>query len=410
MKVYFDTLADNSSNHKNLEMHNGNNYWLVAPGAPIKKTVFEMKLEIEELSNYKEPGVYFVDVRGDPQWWSGVLQESNVPNKHILKLLSTSLLDKIRHKKIRLVINADREGGPMLSEDWDCFLAMHNAMLDLKLPKNSVLITQGNKKIEKQYSHWLLKNNVTRMYDVMHSNHFGRIFWDDKIPSSPLILKAIDNKNSKSFNSLNRVYRPHRGAHLYRCVKDNILEHGLISGNQIYLNDRETTYLCGENYSTIKNYFPRFIDGNWSQINAANQFNEFIYIDSLMTVITETMFIPDVAFITEKIFKPMALGHPVILFASQGTLGAVKELGFKINWCGIDSKYNDIQDPIERFNATQDILVNWVNLPREEKISRINNSMDVIEHNFNLMRSRDFYKEAIREVVNRSEGYFNEIV
>ena len=411
MKIYFDTLADSSSNHKNLETNSDNNYWLVAPGAPIKQKCMEMHLDVSELTDVNEKGIYFVDVRGDPNWWSGVLNNNGVPKEHILRVLSKSLLDKVRQGKIRLIICADREGGPMITKDWDCFLEMHNAMIDLELPINSVLLTQGNKKIERQYKQWLSKNKLPRMYEVMYSNHFGKIFWDEhNVPSTPLILKAIEDKNSKSFNSLNRVYRPQRGAHLYRCIKDNILDDGIISGNQIHTNDEETKYLCGENYAEIKKHFPKFIDGDWSKTNAANQFNEFIYTNSLMTVITETMFIPDVAFITEKIFKPMTLGHPLILFASQGTLAAVKELGFRIDWCGINPKYNDITDPIERFNATQQVLVDWVNLSREEKIFRINESMDVIEHNFNLMRSRDFYKEAIMESIVRSREYFNESI
>jgi hypothetical protein len=125
-----------------------------------------------------------------------------------------------------------------------------------------------------------------------------------------------------------------------------------------------------------------------------------------MSVITETKFDEDVVFLTEKVFKPLALGHPLILIASAGTLSALKELGFRIDWCGIDPSYNDIVDHKKRLEKTHEVLIDWIKLPREEKIKRIQSSMSTIQHNFDLMRSRDFYSESLIKMINESEDYF----
>lgn len=409
MKLYFDRLDNNDSNVSELEKGPNTDYWLVAPGAPIKKTVMEMNLPVDTLDKIDDVGVYIVDVRGDPNWWAGVLTQHDVPTRHIISCLPERILSLVRNKKIRLVIAADREGGPMITQDWDCFRTTYSAIKEAHLPTNSVLITHGNRKIEKQYNKWLLDNSVDRIYDVMYSNHFGNIFLDGNIPNTPIINESIVI-DGKDFNSLNRVYRPQRGAHLYRCIVDGILDNGLISGNQIKLNDEVTELLCEGKYDIISKHFPKFIDGDWSNTNAANQYNVDIYRNSLMTVITETMFEHDVAFITEKIFKPITLGHPLILFASQGTLENLREMGFRTDWCGIDSAYNDIEDPIQRFKATQAELLSWVRLTRKDKIQRIKDSMNTIEHNFHVIRNRDFYKEAILEIMNRSKVYFNETI
>jgi hypothetical protein len=408
MKIYFDTLKNNDSNHNHLATKGKNDYWLVAPGAPIKQKCINMKLDVSESTDVNEKGIYFVDVRGDPQWWAGVLKNVGVPQKHILSNLTKEVRKLAKNRKIRIVINADREGGPMVTKHWDCFLSTHTAMIELGLPKDSVLILQGNKKIEHQYRRWLKAKGVDRLYDVMYSNHFGNIFGDDKLPTAPVIKYAMANPASKDYNSLNRVYRPQRGAHLYRLMKDGVLDKGVVSGNEIRLRDGDTESLVG-NYADIVSEFPKFIDGDWSKTNAANQYNVEIYKNSLLTVITETIFLHDVAFITEKIFKPITMGHPLILFASQGTLRCLEDMGFRTDWCGIDPSYNDIEDNVERFNATQQVLNDWIELPQEEKIARLEKSMDTIQHNFDLIRRSDFYSDAIREAVARTEKYYETI-
>ena len=404
MKIYFDNLDVTQSNQHHLTTNGNNDYWIVAPGSPIKKKCINMKLDVSELTNVNEKGIYFVDVRGDPNWWAGVLTDAGVPHKHILSSLTEEIRKLAKEKKIRIVINADREGGPMVTQHWDCFLTTHTAMVELGLPKDSVLILQGNKKIEHQYRRRLKAKGVGRLYDVMYSNHFGNIFGDDKLPTAPVIKYAMANPASKDYNSLNRVYRPQRGAHLYRLMKDGVLDKGIVSGNEIRLKDRDTESLVGD-YADIEKEFPRFIDGDWSKINAANQYNVDIYKNSLLSLITETIFLDDVAFITEKIFKPITMGHPLILFASQGTLRCLEDMGFRTDWCGIDPAYNNIEDNVERFNATQQVLNDWIALPQEEKIARLEKSMDTIQHNFDLIRQSDFYADAIREAVARTEKY-----
>ena len=281
MKIYFDTLQNNDSNQNQLASNGKNDYWLVAPGAPIKQKCMEMQLDVSKLTDLNEKGIYFVDVRGDPNWWAGVLTNAGVPHRHILSNLTKEIRKLAKEKKIRIVINADREGGPMITQHWDCFLTTHIAMVELGLPKDSVLILQGNKKIEHQYRRWLKAKGLDRLYDVMYSNHFGNIFGDDKLPTAPVIKYAMANPNSKDYNSLNRVYRPQRGAHLYRLMKDGVLEKGIVSGNEIKLNNMETELLVGK-YDDITEEFPRFIDGDWSKTNAANQYNVDIYKNSLI--------------------------------------------------------------------------------------------------------------------------------
>lgn len=411
MKFYFDNLDMCSSNHEHLTSYKNFSYWLVAPGAPIKKEAQQAGIEIELLENIDSPGCYVIDVNGNPNWWLGLSQGYNFPETHILENVNENILNLAREKKIRIVIAADREGGPMQNKNFDGFEKTNNVIKKLKLPPQSVLITFGNKKIEQQHTEWLLANKKRKkLFEVMYSNHFGKICIDHttKLPKQPIILEAIKNEKSKDFNSLNRVYRPHRGAHLYNLAKNKLLDNGIVSANEIQLGDANVNLLLNEDnfISVMTQHYPRFVDGNWAEINAANQINFEIYKSSLMSFITETIFFDNVAFVTEKIFKPIIAGHPLILLASQGTLQALKDLGFKTNWCGIDPAYNDIKDDKLRFEKTHDELYKWIALSKEDKHRRILDSIETIEHNFNLIKTEDFYHNALREIAQRSEKYF----
>lgn len=388
-----------------------NSFWLVSPGSIIKKRLLEYGFKIDAVSNIDTPGCYFIDVNADPQWWAGVLTDTGAPTQHILELIPDHIKVLVRKKLLRIVIAGDKEGGVFVTDSFDCYRSTTDAIIRSSLPSGSVLILHGNMKAESQYKQWLEKTKQPELFEVMYSNTFLKVFFDANIPDEPAILQSIDNKNVKDYNSLNRVFRPHRGAHLYKLVKDNILKNGLVSANEIF-RDNTAVYLSNalsdDYYSVMDSNYPKFIDGNWANENAGPQYNIDIYKNSLLSFITETKFNEPSVFPTEKIYKPLALGHPVILLAAAGTLAALRKMGFKTDWCGIDPSYNDIEDDIERMQATHNELLKWVNLPMEEKLDRINNSMPTIEHNFNLSRTSNFHRASLAEALNRSERYFND--
>jgi len=388
-----------------------NSFWIVSPGSIIKKRLVEYGFEIDTVANISSPGCYFIDVNADPQWWSGVLKDNGIPKDHIIDLIPEHIKNLVRKRLLRIIIAADKEGGVFVTDDWDCYQATTDSVERSLLPPGSVLILHGNMKAEEQYHQWLDNTNNPKLFEVMYSNTFLKVFFDERIPQTPVITQAISNLNVKDYNSLNRVFRPHRGAHLYKLVKDNILKNGLVSANEVF-RDEAAVELSGSTsddyYTVMSSNYPKFIDGDWSNENAGPQYNIDIYKNSLLSFITETKFNEPSVFPTEKIYKPLALGHPVILLAAAGTLAALRKMGFRTDWCDIDPSYNDIEDDAERLQATHSELLKWVKLPTQEKIERINNSMPTIEHNFLLSRTSNFHKESLSEALNRSERYFND--
>jgi hypothetical protein len=412
MKIYFDNIEDlDFSNCAELSKNSNNGHWLTSSGTRLKRELQQLKIPYYKLDDIDEPGLYFVEVNGDPVWWTGGGIQQGGPT-HILENLPNNIIDLVKQHRLRLIISADREGGGMIYYNNDGFLATTHIIRQLELPPGSVLITQGNRKIEDQYVNWLNETNNDRLFEVRYVNHFNRIFVNQNFPTSPVVLESIKNSNAKDYNSLNRTYKDHRSAHLYHLVKLGILNNGIVSANELRFNQLTPLQILRSSVPMIEydkvltDYYPRYVDGDWSVTNAANSVSEDIFKNSLISFITETKFDEDVVFLTEKVYKSLTYGHPMIVLSTCGTLQALRDLGYKTDWCGIDPSYNDIKDNTERFYKTHEILSWWINLSRDEKTQRIVQSLPTIEHNFRLSATRNFYYEDILNTINISKDYF----
>ena len=79
--------------------------------------------------------------------------------------------------------------------------------------------------------------------------------------------------------------------------------------------------------------------------------NSDCYTDTYFSLVTETVFDYPYSFRTEKIWKPIAMGHPWIAVANQGFYRDIHNLGFKTFDGIIDESFDQIersQDRIER--------------------------------------------------------------
>jgi hypothetical protein len=88
-------------------------------------------------------------------------------------------------------------------------------------------------------------------------------------------------------------------------------------------------------------------DNDWGAI----YLNPRTYLDTYFSLVTETVFDYPYSFRTEKIWKPIAMGHPWIAVANQGYYRDMHNLGFQTFGHVIDESFDSIensQDSIER--------------------------------------------------------------
>ena len=105
--------------------------------------------------------------------------------------------------------------------------------------------------------------------------------------------------------------------------------------------------------------------------------------DSLLYLVTETVATGRRHHITEKTFKPIALGMPFVLVATAGSLEYLRSYGFKTFGHIWDESYDAIQDDHERIQAVASLLRTLCDLSVTERIALFQTCQETIEHNWN---------------------------
>jgi hypothetical protein len=85
-------------------------------------------------------------------------------------------------------------------------------------------------------------------------------------------------------------------------------------------------------------------NNEWGEI----YLNASAYLDSYFSLVTETVFEYPYTFRTEKIWKPIAVGHPFIAVANTGYYRDLHDLGFKTFGHVIDESFDKIENNQER--------------------------------------------------------------
>jgi hypothetical protein len=80
------------------------------------------------------------------------------------------------------------------------------------------------------------------------------------------------------------------------------------------------------------------------------------YIDTYFSVVTETVFEYPYSFRTEKIWKPVVMGHPWIAVASQGFYRDMHNLGFKTYGHLIDESFDSIENNQDRLERIAEVI------------------------------------------------------
>jgi hypothetical protein len=115
--------------------------------------------------------------------------------------------------------------------------------------------------------------------------------------------------------------------------------------------------------------------------------------ESLLYLVTETVATGRRHHITEKTFKPIALGMPFVIVGTQGILEYLRSYGFR-TFEGIwDESYDRCEDSV-RIESIASLLQSLDKLPTEAKQDLFEQAQQVIEHNWN-----HFYNGGFEQVL-----------
>jgi hypothetical protein len=124
--------------------------------------------------------------------------------------------------------------------------------------------------------------------------------------------------------------------------------------------------------------------------------------ESLLYLVTETVATGRRHHITEKTFKPIALGMPFVIVGTQGSLKYLRSYGFR-TFEGIwDESYDSAEDDV-RIERIASLLRSLDELPIEAKQDLFDQAQEVIEHNWNHFYNGGFEAvlwQELQEMLN----------
>ena len=186
--------------------------------------------------------------------------------------------------------------------------------------------------------------------------------------------------------------RRHRLELLSELVDRDLLKNNLISFPNICpYENRTVAQLCQDYDIHLGSVdLPLIIDRYSNHANDSHQIDMWKLADqSLLHVVTETVYTGQKQHLTEKTFKPIVMQQPFIIVSYQGSLEYLRRYGFRTFHDIWDEGYDHCDDAVRIMKIGK--LLNDINdLGHKEKQDLQRHLAPIVEHNFQWFYSREF--------------------
>ena len=212
-----------------------------------------------------------------------------------------------------------------------------------------------------------------------------------------LITPWSERKIQKTFFSANRIIgglRQHRVLMLYHFARLDLL-HNWISASAVCPAEnmpiREIAKHYQDRYPDIVDMIdqldlPKLYPGEDVTKMSSCWLDQFdLCAESLVYHVTETVYTGRRLHLTEKSFKPIALGMPFILTATAGSLAYLRSYGFQTFSEFWDESYDLETDDFLRAEKVAAVLKHLDDLSLQKKQELFQACWPVIEHNWNWL-------------------------
>jgi hypothetical protein len=298
-------------------------------------------------------------------------------NRHIgLSCISEGYLDAIRRGRGLIVIFCIYEGfsGMVGSFGKDDFGIIEEWRINSKLPDKSIFYLSGN----------LLSEKIVKErgygYEAKGVSNFEQ--WNRYEGGC---VKFKPNSDKHLFLSYNRQLRSHRLLFALELLRSGLLFDGLVSLNHIDFDVEGAT--AGENLFFRENTPLTIETVDTLKYNLAVNITVSDHEQTFMSVVTETLVGEGTLFLSEKIWKPIMLGHPFMVYGNKGTLEHLRKLGYRTFDKWFDESYDTVPDHRQRCT----MIVNELARLKTKSVDELKVMRDemraVCSHNQRLFRT-----------------------
>lgn len=277
-------------------------------------------------------------------------------------------------------------------------------VLDAGIPPKKIYLGNGTPDLEKEVRKYADSNNLEYMnveWILIFEEGTGQQAKEFKLDGSTILTDKIYDKRYLNFNRRWRIHRPMLVALL---KAKNLLDKGFVSlapcenctsladiwGSMIYFlkrYDNELYNILNNNKDEIINLPPLYLDKDDLNTNHAQLDCDSLYLyeNSIVSVVSETTFFTEKIrcgrFFSEKIFKPIAVGHPFIFITLPKSLEKLKELGYKTFHPFIDESYDNEFNNYERIKKIIKEIERICNFTDEEVKEFCKNVKSICDYN-----------------------------
>jgi hypothetical protein len=218
--------------------------------------------------------------------------------------------------------------------------------------------------------------------------------------------QAWSTERPYKFLFLNGRARAHRRQLLHRLgpVLDQAIWTNLDNthGGLIKLLDAKYEFDFYKSNTTIEDtgfVKYRLFNNDWGEVYLASK----PYTDTYFSLVTETVFDYPYSFRTEKLWKPIAMGHPFIVVGNQGYYRDLQKLGFKTFGNLINESFDAIDNNDDRLERIAQVVED---LCQQDLASFVKECYNICKYNQQLLA--ELSPKVRAEFPNQFKQYINE--
>ena len=309
----------------------------------------------------KRPRKYIIPIglnESPWEWAEGYnVKDNTVSTDLIFSKLSAEYIKDLQIGRAFLLLDSSLEG---YHEDW-AFDYLHLQCARYHINPSRIMFVTGNLLLEERYRIWCNKNKPKWKILCIGYPHFlyevNKNIWSRKFVDYSEVIGFDDHieykkkNNTKLYSCTNKRPRPHRIWLYKELSKAGLVDKGVLSMSKFDLNIKHTegTYeLDNSELIDLVKDLPKEPYGvsltSKPTTFFINRFNEKHALDSWVNVVSEARYYDgeNTIFLSEKIFKAIALEQPFIIVGNRGSIKALQELGFKTFNKFFDEKYDEL--------------------------------------------------------------------
>lgn len=315
----------------------------------------------------------------------------------IQEILGQSLIENVKNNDYMLIITYALE--PLVGVEE---IVYKKLIVDNNINENKIILLTSRIDAGKIINELSIKLNK----QPIRAYYFST--FEFQIQQATKVAPIVNLKKYKKFICLNRRWRLHRPFLVAMLSYYGLLKHGYVSLGKCEKNSNwnisiqqilnyhkkypfeETLKIVEENKESFNEIPDLYLDTNDLDINRPNIDDSIkvFFQTSYFSVVTETLFFSNTQFLSEKIFKPIAMKHPFILVGTPNLLSHIILLGYKTFHPYINEEYDKETNHCKRMKLIVDEIKRLSELSDSDWQYLNQKLQPIIDYNFSLLKSK----------------------